>query len=109
MLEKLQAIDHDYAELDSSGYLSFEFSNISPPAQGKVRDYVFVVNGQYTLEGQMYENRQSNNVSSDIKQKNLFENKLAGNYPNPFNPTTLISYEISRAGNVKLKIYDVLG
>lgn len=109
MLGKLQTIDHDYAELDSSGYLSFEFSNISPPAPGKVRDYVFVVNGQYTLEGQVYENQQSNNVSSDIKQKNLFENKLAGNYPNPFNPTTLISYEISRAGNVKLKIYDVLG
>ncbi len=109
MLAKLQTIDHDYAELDSSGYLSFEFSNISPPAPGKIRDYVFVVNGNYTLEGQVYENRQQNNISSDIKQKNLFQNKLFGNYPNPFNPTTLINYEISRASNVKIKIYDVLG
>lgn len=34
---------------------------------------------------------------------------LAQNFPNPFNPTTTIHYQIATGGNVSLKIYDVLG
>jgi hypothetical protein len=34
---------------------------------------------------------------------------LAQNYPNPFNPATTIKYQIPNAGNVSLKIFDVLG
>jgi hypothetical protein len=34
---------------------------------------------------------------------------LLGNYPNPFNPTTVIKYELSSNVNVNLKLYDLLG
>jgi tetratricopeptide (TPR) repeat protein len=37
------------------------------------------------------------------------EYSLFQNYPNPFNPTTTISYSIPKAGNVSLKIFDILG
>ena len=35
--------------------------------------------------------------------------RLYQNYPNPFNPSTNISYRLTESGNVKLKIYDMLG
>ncbi|MFZ1322755.1 MAG: T9SS type A sorting domain-containing protein [Ignavibacteria bacterium] len=34
---------------------------------------------------------------------------VSQNYPNPFNPSTKIKYQIPAEGNVKIKIYDVLG
>lgn len=34
---------------------------------------------------------------------------LGDNYPNPFNPTTTIRYQILQDGHISLKIYDMLG
>ncbi|MEK9138804.1 MAG: T9SS type A sorting domain-containing protein, partial [Bacteroidota bacterium] len=34
---------------------------------------------------------------------------LHPNYPNPFNPTTQLNYDLPAAGQVHLGVYDVLG
>jgi hypothetical protein len=35
--------------------------------------------------------------------------KLHDNYPNPFNPSTIIKYDIPKSSHVKITIYDMLG
>ncbi len=32
-----------------------------------------------------------------------------GNYPNPFNPTTVIKYDMPKETHVRITVYDVLG
>jgi hypothetical protein len=38
-----------------------------------------------------------------------YETKLYDNYPNPFNPSTRIKYQVSSISHVSLVVYDVLG
>jgi len=39
----------------------------------------------------------------------ISEYRLYPNYPNPFNPTTTIAFDLVEAGHVTLRIYDVMG
>lgn len=34
---------------------------------------------------------------------------VLANYPNPFNPTTKVSYALAKSGYVTMKVYDILG
>lgn len=49
--------------------------------------------------------------SVDVNEPDVLpeEFHLYINYPNPFNPTTTINYSIQKAGEVNLKVYDMLG
>jgi hypothetical protein len=47
----------------------------------------------------------------NIKDRSIppTEYKLGQNFPNPFNPSTMISFEIPENSNVTLTIYDIMG
>jgi hypothetical protein len=65
------------------------------------------------VDSSMYGSGYSNDVepipSAAGDHQIPFTFDLAQNVPNPFNPTTLIAYEIGRTGPVALVIYDVEG
>ncbi|RLA20501.1 MAG: hypothetical protein DRQ62_10480, partial [Gammaproteobacteria bacterium] len=46
-------------------------------------------------------------VANEISQPRL--TKLRGNYPNPFNPSTVIRYDLAQPGRFSLRIYDLRG
>ncbi len=48
-------------------------------------------------------------ITSVKSSPNAYSYFLANNYPNPFNPSTTINYEVPSSTFVTLKVYDVLG
>ncbi|MGI6198230.1 MAG: carboxypeptidase regulatory-like domain-containing protein [Candidatus Cloacimonadaceae bacterium] len=49
------------------------------------------------------------NTPIDDPQIPVVATSLSGNYPNPFNPETTISYSVKEPGRVRLEIYNIRG
>jgi hypothetical protein len=48
-------------------------------------------------------------IGSPINQTGPEDYKLYQNFPNPFNPSTKISYKINQEGYVKLSVFNLVG
>lgn len=47
--------------------------------------------------------------NTELKIEVPTKTSVANNYPNPFNPSTKIQYQLTESGFVSLKVYDILG
>lgn len=105
VLSNLATLDEVYATLDSTTNITLRFKNIFGNEQpGFVRDYILITNGRYENV-----NESDNLLSSQENQSVPTRYKLQQNFPNPFNPTTKINFEIPKVSHVNIIVYDIIG
>lgn len=110
----LDFVDQVYVEMDSLSALTLTFNtnNLSPVPDNMTRDYIFVCDGRYVTSYPYSEDKFGAPVftSKQIKPVNSpREHKLYINYPNPFNPSTEIRFDMKNKGIVKIDVYNILG
>jgi len=79
-----------------SGLTQSVVTNLSPLSDWPGPDSAYVI---YTFPTSL----------EDEKPQQARRFALGVNYPNPFNPQTTVPFELARAAQVKLELYDVLG
>jgi len=111
-----------------STVLGFSFTGATIPSTNGATSLLCVINGTYTgsgvtvvdfntttLTGSDTNITITTTTSGQTWDAGLLnsglpgEYKLSSAYPNPFNPTTTIEYNVEIAGNVSLVVYDLMG
>ena len=102
---------HTFAQLSISGNITDIDSNPLSNINVKIIDDKDSANVYTTTTDEAgYFNITAIPTEVNFKSSRLPENHfLLTNYPNPFNPTTIIYFEMPKSENIAIKIYDILG
>lgn len=93
-------LKYDVRAVCDPGY----FNGWDQPAISTEIDYIDVF-GQMSF----FTNSDNNQLSEISFEQGLPSEYSMSNYPNPFNPTTTINYQLPESGFVTVKVFDILG
>jgi hypothetical protein len=108
-----------YVASEATGVRAIDISNPASPVEAGYYDGVpqsrgVATNGKYVYVAEKIDGLTvyGNNLITGIERDgsthpNTFS--LDQNFPNPFNPSTAISYQLSAVSRAELRVYDVLG
>ncbi len=105
-LSKLTSQDSVYEILTPGQTIELRYNSLPPPADGTVRSFILVSRGRYEKISDSTFVPQSLNPTNTPDVVNF---SLNANYPNPFNPTTNIQFELPQDGHVMLAVFNTLG
>ena len=65
----------------------------------------------FDFQGNALASLEAFNINTGIEYEDdvILSYELLENYPNPFNPSTIIKYNVTQTGNVKLTVLNLLG
>ena len=92
-----QTIKSLAASAEQAATFSFTVDKSAPVGKAQTLTFAITANNQTWTK----------NIAIKVAAPQTYT--LFQNYPNPYNPTTIISYELSKDSRVSLKIYDILG
>jgi hypothetical protein len=87
------------------GTISMRYAEVGVPLDDK--DFSLLFGDVLTMDGRIWK-MQGAEVEG-AEEIVVYRNRLGDNYPNPFNPNTIIEYSIARDSHVNLSIYNVNG
>jgi len=100
---------NDYNDLD----FTTEIAQWQPPSDPKAGIMVYAANNLKSYTDSVFRSLEVyvTDINELAEKENLLSNEFTiyQNFPNPFNPSTIISYQIPQSGLVSIKIYDILG
>lgn len=88
---------------------SITFHTDSQPGSGQSILQFFELGGDPGTEEHLYTAVTETSSLFDEPNLQISSARLFGNFPNPFNPRTVISYQLSVANNVELSVYNING
>jgi len=90
-------------EMNTDGVLNFVHMDVYPTGANSICAYALASSGKVLrFEGEPFAIDPGNSTIP-------FEFRLEQNFPNPFNPETIIKYSVPQSGQVKLAVYDLGG
>ncbi len=112
-LEFKNSSDKNYTVLDKVKFLDFIDKNVRDTLSTYIYSYRHKVkeNGVYFYKITLISDAGEESLSEEIKVgvSDIPDFELLQNNPNPFNPSTLISYKLFTPSQVTLKIYNMTG
>ena len=112
-LQTKKAGESTYTDLGVIKYSDYTDKNVKDSTSSYIYSYRHKVkeNGVYYFKITLINNEGQDIVNDEIKLgiSDIPDFELLQNNPNPFNPSTIISYKLFTAGKVSLKIYNLTG